>query len=73
MKLTQLEMGKCLKTILFPKRIVKRRRGKSITKQSPRKNHTDYSKRDLKEIAYTEIAEIFGYKYHLNKSKDKQP
>ena len=56
MKLTQLEMGKCLKTILFPKRIVKRRRGKSITKQSPRKNHTDYSKRDLKEIAYTEIA-----------------
>ena len=79
MKLTQLEMGKYSKTILQPKRIVKRRRGKRIPKHSPRKEwtddetsllidmlevnpclwdiyHTDYSKRDLKEIAYTEIA-----------------
>ena len=78
MKLTQLEMGKCLKTILQPKRIVKRRREKKDPKAKSAKEwtddetslltdmleanpclwdiyHTDYSKRDLKEIAYTEI------------------
>ena len=63
--------GEMLKTILQPKRIVKRRRGKRIPKQSPRNNGQtirlpysliclkqtlDYSKRDLKEIAYAEIA-----------------
>ena len=82
MKWTQLEMGKCLKTILQPERIVKSK-AKSAKEWTGDETsllidmleanpylwdiyHTDYSKRDLKEIAYTEIATSFGYKYHLN-------
>ena len=33
MKLTQLEMGKCLQTILRPKRIVKRRKRKKTAEE----------------------------------------
>ena len=78
MKLTKLEMGKCLKTILQPKRIVKKK-GKKNPKAKSAKEwtddetflltdmleasaclwdiyHTDYSKRDLKEITYTKFA-----------------
>ena len=72
-------MGKCLKTILQPKKNCEKKKGKKDPKAKSAKEwtddetsllidmleanlclwdiyHTDYSKRDLKEMAYTEIA-----------------